>query len=113
EASRKRLTPARTQLVSCDFFVLELADLPPDSQWELRTDPETWLLVTAGDADIGPEPAAVGDAFYVERDRATITAGASGATILVAYAANVFDQDLLRDLAPFNAELPAAVELIQ
>ena len=44
---------------------------------------ETWLLVIDGAAAIGPDHAAVGEAVFLERDRALIHPGVVGITALV------------------------------
>jgi mannose-6-phosphate isomerase len=92
------LTVERMKLVSCDFFVLERIDLPPDGNWELQAQRETWALVTAGDATMGSLRAGVGDAFFAEADRAVINVGRSGLTVLLAYADSAPQPGLLRDL---------------
>lgn len=104
-----RLTAARTQLISCDFFVLERVELPSKSRWALKAERETWLLVANGDATIGATPAAVGDAFFVEADQAVIETGSAGLTVLLAYAASVAEPNLLRELTA--QDLAASQEL--
>lgn len=113
DVSRMRLTAARTQLMSCAFFVLERVDLLPKSRWALTAERETWLLVAGGDATIGAIPAAVGDAFFVEADRAVIEAGSAGLTVLLAYAASVAEQNLLRELIAPDIEIAASHELCE
>ncbi|CDZ50445.1 class I mannose-6-phosphate isomerase [Neorhizobium galegae] len=92
------LTVERMKLVSCAFFVLERIDLPPDANWELQAQRETWGLVTDGDATIGSMHAGIGDAFFAETDQAVIKVGRNGLTILLAYADSAPQPGLLRDL---------------
>jgi mannose-6-phosphate isomerase len=81
----RRLSPARTALIDCPHFVLELIDLEANSNWTLHADLETWVLVIEGDARIGPIGASVGDAVFAEADRADIEVGAAGMSGLIAY----------------------------
>lgn len=102
------LTTARTLLTSCAYFVLERINIPANSRWELHVKWETWFLVVAGSATIGPTHAGVGDAFFAQADRAVIKAGSAGLTILLAYAASVAQPDLLLDLVPQDIDPPAS-----
>ena len=43
-----RMTDTRSVLVTSPHFVLERIDLPPNSNWELRAEQETWVLVIEG-----------------------------------------------------------------
>lgn len=92
------LTVERMKLVSCPYFVFERVDLPAGSNWELRADHETWALVIGGAATIGDKSAGIGDAFFVESDRISITTSGKGVAMLLAYATGAPDPDLLRDL---------------
>jgi mannose-6-phosphate isomerase len=79
------LTAARTVLIANPHFVLERIELPANSNWVLNADRETWILVIEGRARIGQTNTTVGDAFFVEADRAGIEAGPDGMNGLVAY----------------------------
>jgi mannose-6-phosphate isomerase len=81
----RRLTPARMALVESPHFVLERIDFPANSNWALNADRETWILLIEGHARIGLTNATVGDAIFVEADRAGIEVGADGMSGLVAY----------------------------
>ncbi len=81
----KRLTDARTLLVANPHFVLERIDLPPNSTWKLCAERETWLLVLDGRAKVGLINAFVGEAVFVEDDRARIDVGSDGMKGLLAY----------------------------
>jgi mannose-6-phosphate isomerase len=79
----RRLTAERLLLVACPQFVFERVELLPGSGWEMAAATETWLLVIDGAAAIGPVHAAVGEAVFLEHDRALILPGAAGMTALV------------------------------
>ena len=81
----RRLTAARTVLIASPHFVLERIDLPANSSWALNADQETWILVIEGHARIGLTDASVGDAVFVEADRAGIEVGPDGMSGLIAY----------------------------
>ena len=79
------LTAARTALIASPHFVLERIDLPKSSNWTLDADQETWFLVIEGQARIGLTNTTVGDAIFVEADRACIEVGPDGMSGLIAY----------------------------
>lgn len=81
----RRLTDARSVLVASSHFVLERIDLQAHSHWRLDTDRESWLLVVDGKGRIGPANATVGEAIFIEADRAGIDVGSSGMSFLIAY----------------------------
>ncbi len=81
----RRLTTARTELIASPHFVIERIDLQANSSWTLTADQETWLLVIDGRAQIGSISASVGDAVFVEGDRAGIEVGPDGMSCLIAY----------------------------
>jgi mannose-6-phosphate isomerase len=85
QSAPRRLTAARTALVSSPHFVLERIDLQANSNWALNADRETWILVIEGSARIGLIAASVGDAVFAEADRAGIEAGPDGMSCLIAY----------------------------
>jgi len=95
----RRLTDARTVLVTSRHFVLERVDLDPGSNWTLETDRETWILVIEGDGRIGSAETAVGDAIFMEADSAGMETGPDGMTILIAYPGPDPIAPLLRDCA--------------
>ena len=72
-------------LVSNPHFVLEKFELPPDSNWRLDADGETWMLVLAGGGRTDSFSVATGDAVFLQADRADIDAGPAGLTGLLAY----------------------------
>ena len=100
-----RLTDARTLLVASPHFVLERIELLPRSDWELRAEHETWLLVLEGDVRIGPLNAFVGEAIFLEADSTPITAGSAGMKALLAYSATEPSPNLLDPLDVQNAPL--------
>jgi mannose-6-phosphate isomerase len=85
QCAPRQLTAARTVLIASPYFVLERIDLPANSIWALNTDQETWILVIEGHARIGLTEATIGDAIFVEVDRAGIEVGPDGMSGLIAY----------------------------
>jgi mannose-6-phosphate isomerase len=85
QSGPRRLTAERTALIASPHFVLERIDLPANSNWVLKADRETWILVIEGHARIGLTNATVGDAIFVEADRAAIEVGPNGISGLIAY----------------------------
>jgi mannose-6-phosphate isomerase len=106
----ERLTDSRTLLVAGPHFVLERIDLAPKSDWELRAEQETWVLVVEGHVQIGSMNAFVGEAVFVEADHTCLKAGSGGLKGLLAYVGSKPNPGLLKDVARRNAALPA-VEL--
>ena len=94
----RRLSAERVVLVACPQFVFERVELLPGSGWEMKAAAETWLLVIDGAAAIGPVHAAVGEAVFLERDRALITPGVAGITALVGTLATTPADDFLIDV---------------
>ena len=85
QAGLRPLTAVRTVLVGSPHFVLELIDLPANSNWGLDAKRETWILVIEGKARIGLTSMTVGDAVFAEADRAGIDVGPDGMSALLAY----------------------------
>jgi mannose-6-phosphate isomerase len=85
QTASRRLTDARTLLIACPYFVLERIDLVPDSSWQLNAANETWLLVLDGHAQVGPMSLCIGEAAFLEAERATIQVDANRFSGLVAY----------------------------
>src|SRR5882762_5633150 len=85
QSGPRRLTAARTALVSSPHFVLERIDFQANSNWTLDADRETWILVIEGRARIGSISASVGDAVFAQADRAGIDVGPDGVSCLIAY----------------------------
>src|SRR6202166_2411173 len=81
----RRLTSARTILVASPPFVLERIDLPPNSNWALDADRETWILAIEGRARIGSANMSVGEAVFIENDQTGIEVGPDGMSGLIAY----------------------------
>lgn len=103
-ATPKRLSDARTLLVSNVHFSFERIALAPGSAWCLEAEQETWLLVVDGGARAGSFDIAVGDAIFAQADRVEIRAGAAGAAILAAYAGAGPVPRLLRRLGRADAK---------
>jgi len=85
QCAPRHLTAARTVLIANPHFVLERIDLPANSIWALNADQETWMLAIKGHARIGLTHTTVGDAIFVEADRAGIEVGPDGMSGLIAY----------------------------
>jgi mannose-6-phosphate isomerase len=85
QSGKQRLAAGRTALIANSHFVLERIDLPANSRWTLNADRETWVLVIEGHARIGLTNTTVGDAIFVEADRAGIEVGPDGMSGLIAY----------------------------
>jgi mannose-6-phosphate isomerase len=85
QSGPRRLTAARTALITSQHFVVELIDLPANSNWALNADRETWILAIEGRARIGLTSISVGDAVFIEGDRTDIEVGAGGMSGLMAY----------------------------
>ncbi|TCR63475.1 mannose-6-phosphate isomerase [Bosea sp. BK604] len=111
QEAAKRLTNARALLAVSPYFVLERFELPPQSNWDLRAEHETWLLVIEGDARIGLMNAFVGEAIFLDDEHARIRAGRQGLKALVAYLATEPSHNLLhqRDGQDLPASLPHTV----
>jgi mannose-6-phosphate isomerase len=82
----EHLGNGRSIMIAEPHFVLERVVLPPNGAMDCDAPSETWLLVIDGNATIGQVQAARGEAVYASAAHAPMTAGASGATILIAYA---------------------------
>jgi mannose-6-phosphate isomerase len=94
----RQLTPERMLLMACPYFVFEHIELGAGSSWEIDATVETWLLVIDGSATIGPVAARVGEAVFLDQDRAVITPGAAGMTALIGMAASVPAQHFLTEI---------------
>ncbi|KRE09998.1 mannose-6-phosphate isomerase [Bosea sp. Root381] len=103
QAPPQRLSDVRTLLVSSPYFVLERFILAAGSVWQLDAEQETWLVVIAGSARLGPSQAGIGEGCFIEAQTMRIEAGQHGLTCLVAYAAATPSHDLLRVLADCDA----------
>lgn len=96
QAPPEHLSDTRTLLVTSPYFVLERLDLAAGSAWELDARHETWLVVIAGNAQLGASQAGIGEGCFIEAQTMRIKAGRDGLTCLVAYAATKPSHDLLR-----------------
>jgi mannose-6-phosphate isomerase len=85
QSAPRRLTDVRTVLVASPHFVLERIDLKAGTSWALDTDRETWLLVIEGNGRIGSTKLTVGEAVFMDADRAGIEVGPDGMSGLIAY----------------------------
>jgi mannose-6-phosphate isomerase len=85
QSIQRRLTNARTLLVTSSHFVLERIDLLSRSNWEFHAGRETWLFVLEGHARIGLMNAFAGEAMFLETEDTSIEVGAEGLSGLLAY----------------------------
>lgn len=111
QCAPRHLTAARTALITSPHFVLERVDLPAHSIWTLDAHRETWILVIEGQARIGPTDTTVGDAIFIEADRAGIEVGPGGMSSLIAYPGPDPVISLLQDTGehmPKSADTPPA-----
>jgi len=111
QASTRRLTTARTLLVASPYFVLERVDLPPGSNWMLRSKQEIWFLVLEGHARVGLMNALVGEAVFLEDDEANIAVGREGLKGLLAYVGGAPVANLLRERAPSGDMRPRTIRV--
>lgn len=100
----RRLSDARSILVTSPHFVLERIDLAPETNWKLRAEQETWVLVVEGHARIGLINAFVGEAIFVEADNASLRAGSRGLKGLLAYLGPKPNPSLLQNLDQQNSD---------
>ncbi len=94
----RAITPERTVLTSCDFFVLERMRWAAGATWEIRTEKESWVLVVEGGATVGSMKAKRGDAFFSAGGRTSFTVGDSELVVLLAYAGDTGDVKMICDL---------------
>jgi mannose-6-phosphate isomerase len=106
QSAPQHLTDARTLLVASPHFVLEQIDFSPKSNWELRAEFETWVLVLEGHARIGSMKAFIGEAIFLKAEHTTIDVGSDGLKGLLAYVAAEPCPGLLHNLDGPNAAIP-------
>jgi mannose-6-phosphate isomerase len=99
-----RLTDARSVLVTSSHFVLERIELPPNSNWELNAEQETWILVIEGHVQVDLMNAFVGEAIFVEADHTNLKVGARGFMGLLAYLGPKPNPSLLQKLDHQDSE---------
>jgi mannose-6-phosphate isomerase len=90
------LSDARLALVVNQHFTLEQIDLAPGSVWTLDAPKETWMLAIEGYAQVGVTTLSLGDAVFLEADRAVIEVGADGLKALLAYPGPNINLDTLK-----------------
>lgn len=99
-----RLSDTRSVLVASSHFILERVDLPPNSNWRLDAEQETWILVIEGHVQVELMNAFVGEAIFVEADHTNLKVGTRGFTGLVAYLGPRPKPNLLQRLDPQNSK---------
>ncbi|MEP6841411.1 MAG: class I mannose-6-phosphate isomerase [Bradyrhizobium sp.] len=105
QSSPMQFDAARKAVAVNPHFVLEHVEFPPGSAWTIDVPKEAWFLVIGGSAQIGSEKFSLGEAAFVEADRADIEIGAGGLRALLAYPGPNVNPDLLRQ----RSENPAFV----
>jgi mannose-6-phosphate isomerase len=98
------LSDVRSVLVASPHFILERIDLPPNSNWRLEAERETWLLVIEGHVQVALMNAFVGEAIFVEADRTDLKAGTRGFKGLLAYLGPKPNPNLLQKLDHRDSE---------
>jgi mannose-6-phosphate isomerase len=106
QCAPQRLTDARTVLVAGPHFVLERFELWPESTWELHAEHETWLLVLEGQARVESVDLLVGEAIFLDADRAAIKVASGSLKGLLAYVGSEPSPDLLHNIDWQNAGSP-------
>ena len=99
-----RLSDVRSVLVASPHFILEHIDLPPNSDWRLDAEQETWVLVIEGHVQVELMNAFVGEAIFVEADRTDLKAGTRGFKGLLAYLGPKPNANLLQRLDQRESE---------
>ncbi|HEY6484486.1 MAG TPA: class I mannose-6-phosphate isomerase [Steroidobacteraceae bacterium] len=93
---QRKMTEARTLLLSSPHFVLERFELLPGSSWELAAGGETWLFMLAGHAQAGSIDWGTNESIFLQGDSMRIQVGPEGLQALAAYAGSQPDPNLLR-----------------
>jgi mannose-6-phosphate isomerase len=98
QTSPSPLSDVRSVLVASPHFILERIDLPPNSNWRLDAEQETWVLVIEGHVQVELMNAFVGEAIFVEADHTSLKAGTRGFKGLLAYVGPKPNPNLLQKL---------------
>jgi mannose-6-phosphate isomerase len=85
QSGPQTITKVRTALITSQHFVVELINLPANSNWTLSADRETWILAIEGRARVGMTSISIGSAAFIGDDRARIEVGVDGMRALVTY----------------------------
>lgn len=112
DAQAIHVSGQRTLLVTNQHFVLERLVLPPESNWRLEADRETWLLALSGSATIGSVEIAAGGAIYAEDETAGIRIGAVSLTCLVAYSGDVARNLLQKHTQPYADDVSTSERVL-
>lgn len=70
------------------YFVLEQVDLAPNSHWEIDAVGEVWVVMIEGEAAFDLMQLGVGEAMYLQGQRAGLRTTERGARALLAYVGN-------------------------
>jgi mannose-6-phosphate isomerase len=94
-----RLSDARVVLVVTPYFVLERVEIGAASSCQIEARQETWALVVDGTIEIAGIAAGIGEGVFLDDESALLTVGARDAVLLIAYARDCPDLDLIGSLA--------------
>ena len=96
QSSPMQFNEARKAVVVDPHFVLEHVEFLPGTVWTIDVAKEAWVLVVGGSAQVGSAGVSLGEAVFVEADRADIRVGAGGLQALLAYPGPNVNPDALR-----------------
>ena len=96
QSSPMQFNEARKAIVVNPHFVLEHVEFLPASVWTVDVPKEAWILVIDGSAQIDSTRFSLGEAAFVEADRADIEIGAGGLKALLAYPGPNVNPDMVR-----------------
>jgi mannose-6-phosphate isomerase len=96
QSSPMQFDEARKAILVSPHFVLERAEFLAGSVWTVDVQKEAWILVIGGSAQIRSANFSLGEAAFMESDRADIEVGADGLKALLAYPGPKVDPDTLR-----------------
>ena len=91
-----RLTDQRTLLTANEHFVFERIELPPNTDWCLESERETWFILIEGTARIDSLDAGIGDVIFIQADHVDLQSGPIGLSGLVAYTGSDTIPNLVR-----------------
>jgi mannose-6-phosphate isomerase len=115
QLSPTQLDEARKAVVVDAHFILEQVEFLPGSVWTIEIQKEAWLVAIGGSARIGSVEVALGEAIFVEGDRADIEVGDRGLKALLAYIGPHVDPGALKqrcDSVGHHSSLAASIAAV-
>jgi mannose-6-phosphate isomerase len=106
------MSDGRSAIAVTPFFVLERLKLAVGSSWQVEARRETWVLVLEGEIEIAGVSGGVGQAIFLENERAVVVVGVDDVVLLIAYGDDRPEPDLLRPLPAtpgFPTDEPAPI----